>query len=94
MTFNNFLEKKVNHHWSLIFHLNPASAGFAEDLPAAGRCRAARAQTYYTILQVIANTADSVKPALPEGKLFSKTAAFMAASNRCVLCKYNISIIR
>ena len=27
--------------------LNPASVGFAEDLPAAGRCKAARAQTYY-----------------------------------------------
>jgi len=32
------------------------------------------------ILQVLADTADSVKPALPEGKLFSETAAFMAAS--------------
>jgi len=30
-----------------IFNLNPASVEFAEDLPAAGRCKAARAQTYY-----------------------------------------------
>ena len=29
------------------YHLNPASVEFAEDLPAAGRCKAARAQTYY-----------------------------------------------
>jgi len=28
-------------------HLNPASVEFAEDLPTAGRCKAARAQTYY-----------------------------------------------
>jgi len=28
-------------------YLNPASVEFAEDLPAAGRCKAARAQTYY-----------------------------------------------
>jgi len=27
--------------------LKPASVEFAEDLPAAGRCKAARAQTYY-----------------------------------------------
>jgi len=28
-------------------YLNPASVEFTEDLPAAGRCKAARAQTYY-----------------------------------------------
>ncbi|MCD6261590.1 MAG: hypothetical protein J7J52_01020, partial [Deltaproteobacteria bacterium] len=28
-------------------HLNPASVEFAEDLPAAGRCKIARVQTYY-----------------------------------------------
>ncbi|MCD6562020.1 MAG: hypothetical protein J7L16_09730 [Deltaproteobacteria bacterium] len=28
-------------------NLKPASVEFAEDLPAAGRCKAARAQTYY-----------------------------------------------
>ena len=78
----------------LHFNLNPASAEFAEDLPAAGRCTAAGAQTYYTILQVPASTADLVKPALPESKPFLKTTAFMAASNRCMSCKYNISIIR
>ncbi|RLC31933.1 MAG: hypothetical protein DRH37_01855 [Deltaproteobacteria bacterium] len=42
-----------------ILYLNPASADFTEDLPAAGR--------------------SSAKSALPEGKLFSKTAAFMGA---------------
>ena len=31
---------------TLIWNLNPASVEFAEDLPAAGRCKAARAQTY------------------------------------------------
>ncbi|MCD6560480.1 MAG: hypothetical protein J7L16_01810, partial [Deltaproteobacteria bacterium] len=29
------------------YYLKPASVEFAEDLPAAGRCKAARAQTYY-----------------------------------------------
>jgi len=31
----------------IIYNINPASVEFAEDLPAAGRCKAARAQTYY-----------------------------------------------
>jgi len=31
---------------SLLLNLNPASVEFAEDLPAAGRCKTARTQTY------------------------------------------------
>ncbi|MCD6561721.1 MAG: hypothetical protein J7L16_08190, partial [Deltaproteobacteria bacterium] len=38
------LEISASFRFSL--HLNPASVEFAEDLPAAGRCKAARAQTY------------------------------------------------
>ncbi|MCD6261432.1 MAG: hypothetical protein J7J52_00210, partial [Deltaproteobacteria bacterium] len=55
-------------------HLNPASVEFAEDARRQGRRRT-------TILQVLANTADSVKSALLKGKLFSKITTFMAASN-------------
>jgi len=39
--------EKICHVPFNYFFLNPASVEFAEDLPAAGRCKAARAQTYY-----------------------------------------------
>jgi len=57
-----------------IFYLNPASVEFAEDARRQGHRRT-------TILQVLANTADSVKSALLKGKLFSKITTFMAASH-------------
>jgi len=74
-----FLSADCLNNLTIKLHLNPASVEFAEDLPAAGRCKAARVQTYYD--QVLANTADSVKSALLKGKLFSKITTFMAASN-------------
>jgi len=88
--------KKGEAHRCLNLLKPKSCVEFAEDLPAAGRCKGGRGADVLRILQVLADTADSVKPALPEGKLFSDTitAAFMAASNRCVLCKYDISIIR
>ncbi|RLC31478.1 MAG: hypothetical protein DRH37_02975 [Deltaproteobacteria bacterium] len=46
-------EGRLKEHYDVVIHhavfkanLNPASVAFAEDLPAAGRCKAARAQTY------------------------------------------------
>ena len=58
----------------IIVNLNSASVEFAEDARRQGRRRT-------MILQVLANTADSVKSALLKGKLFSKITIFMAASN-------------
>jgi len=63
-----------NSSWILSYYLNPASVEFAEDARRQGRRR-------ITILQVLANTADSVKSALLKGKLFSKFTTFMAASD-------------
>jgi len=71
----------------LLLYLNPASVKFAEDLPAAGRCKVARVQTYYDIstpcqrrrLSSLHSDSPpggspvSVKSALPKDKLFSKT---------------------
>ncbi|MCD6562093.1 MAG: hypothetical protein J7L16_10125 [Deltaproteobacteria bacterium] len=39
--------RSLTGHIIYALYLNPASVEFAEDLPAAGRCKAARAQTYY-----------------------------------------------
>ncbi len=38
-----------------VYYLNPASVEFAEDLPAAGRCRAAGAQMYYDCIVSLKN---------------------------------------
>ena len=40
-----FLSADCLNNLTIKLHLNPASVEFAEDLPAAGRCKAARAQT-------------------------------------------------
>ncbi|RLC27184.1 MAG: hypothetical protein DRH37_11095, partial [Deltaproteobacteria bacterium] len=72
-TENFYKEKAVRMPSCFTCHLKPASVEFAEDAR-----RQVRRRT--TILQVLANAADSVKSALPEGKLFSKIPAFMASS--------------
>ncbi|GEM_PF-6161967 len=51
----------------IYYSLNPASVEFAEDLPVPARQTGARRQgcRRTTVLQVLANTADSVKSAFP-----------------------------
>ncbi len=80
-SFHTTIDRAFTGHTSVVrifLHLKPASVEFAEDLPAAGRCKAAGA----TILQVLANAVPppgGIKSALPEGKLFSKIPAVMAS---------------